>query len=573
MTPVTQLVGQRGRGRCRDVPRPGWRAAVLAAAAVPVLPVAVIAAETLTPSPAVWAQLWDTRLPAMLATTAALLVVVGLGTLALGAGLAWLVTAHDFPGRQTLSWLLVLPIAMPAYILGFVFLALLDHAGPAQTALRTVFGPDVWFPEIRSVLGAGVVLTLTLYPYVYLLARSAIGEHAAATVDVARTLGLSRWRTATRVVLPLARPSLAAGGALVAMETLTDFATVQYFNVETVSVGIYRIWNGMLDRGAASELAGLVLVIALALLAGERLLRGRARYHQSTGGRGVAPARLTGWRGWLATGVCVGVLAAAVGIPTLQLLAWSGLPAWGGQAGLAQGRFVINLANSGLLAAVTAGLCVALALVVAHGTRMAGGSVTRRAARLSMVGYAVPGVILAVGVLVLFTGLDAPMEAVGLPGARPLVTGTLMGVVVAYVARFVAVAYGALDAGTERLSPSMTMSALALRASGTRVLTRVHLPLLRGGLGVAAVLVAIDAIKELPMVLLLRPFGFESLSVRVWTLAGESLWAQAALPALVIVAVSAVPVVVLFRRSTTGPGMPALAAADDSPPPHQAVGR
>lgn len=563
MTPLTHLVGHRGRARSREVPRPGWRAAVLITAGVLVLPVVVVAVEAVTPSPQVWADLWDTLLPEMLATTAALLAAVVLGTLVVGAGLAWLVTAYDFPGQRTLSWLLVLPIAMPAYILGFVFLALLDYAGPVQGALRAVFGAGVWFPDIRSVLGAGIVLTLTLYPYVYLLARSAIQGHAASTVDVARTLGLGRVRTATRIVLPLARPSLAAGVALVAMETLTDFATVQYFNVQTVSVGIYRTWNGLLNREAATELSGLVLVIALALLAGERLLRGRARYHQpGAGGQGVAPTRLSGWRAWLATGTCAAVLAAAIGIPTLQLLVWSGLPRLEGLARLAEPRVLVYLANSGLLAVVTAAVCVVLALVLSHGTRMAGGALTRRAARLSMAGYAVPGVVLAMGVLILFVQLNGPVEALGLPGPRPLVTGTLIGVGFAFVARFIAVAYGALDASVERLSPSMTMSALALQTSGRRVLTRVHLPLMRRGLWVAAVLVAIDAIKELPMVLLLRPFGFESLSVWVFTLAGESLWAEAALPALIIVAVSAVPVFVLFRRSA-GPAGGAVVPASE----------
>lgn len=560
MTPL-QLIGHARRERGRRVPRRGWRAGVVAVAAALILPVAVVAGGALTPSPATWAHLWDTRLPEMLATTGGLLAAVALGTLTLGAGLAWIVTAYEFPGQRTLSWLLVLPIAMPAYVLGFVFLAMFDHAGPVQTGLRAVFGPDAWFPEIRSVAGAAIVLSLTLYPYVYLLARAAIQDHAAATIDVARTLGLGRLRTAARIVLPLARPSLAAGLALAMMETLTDFATVQYFNVQTVSVGVYRIWNGMLDRQAATELAALVLVIALGLLAVERLLRGRARYHdRSASGRGVAPTRLHGWRAWAATGACGAVLAAAFGIPVLRLLAWARLPTIRGLEGAIDERFLVYLANSALLAALTAVVCVSLAVAVAHGTRMADDPLTRRAARLSMAGYAVPGVVVAVGVLSLFVGLDGPLEAIGLPGTRPLVTGTLVGVVYAYVARFVAVAYSTVDASVERLSPSVTMSALALRASTARVLTRVHLPLVRRGIGVAAVLVAIDALKELPMVLLLRPFGFETLSVWVWQLAGESLWQDAALPALVIVAVAAVPVVVLFRRSVGG------TAADDALP-------
>ncbi|MGH4024056.1 MAG: ABC transporter permease, partial [Pseudonocardiaceae bacterium] len=259
--------------------RPGWVALVFAAAVLAVVPVVAVAAGGITPTPAVWAQLWSTVLPGMLASTLALLLAVAMGTLLLGAGLAWLVTAHRFPGSTVFGWLLVLPLAMPAYVLGFVFLSLLDFPGPVQTGLRAMFGPDVWFPEVRSIPAAAVVLSLTLYPYVYLLARSALLEQAPATFDAARTLGAGRGRAAWRVVLPLARPSLAAGLALVMMETLTDFATVQYFNVQTVSVGVYQVWKGQFDRQAATELAGLVLVFALLVIAVERALRGRARYH------------------------------------------------------------------------------------------------------------------------------------------------------------------------------------------------------------------------------------------------------------------------------------------------------
>ena len=535
---------QRARSR-----RPGWALLAGAAAASLVLPVAVVAADGLTPTARIWRQLWSTSLPGMLVTTLVLMIAVALGTLVLGGGLAWLVTAYRFPGRSLFAWTLVLPLAMPAYILGFVFLALLDYPGPIQTALRGLLGPDVWFPEVRSLAGAAVVLTLTLYPYVYLLARSALIEQAPVTYEAARVLGASRLRAAYRVVLPLARPSLAAGVTLVMMETLTDFATVQYFNVQTVSVGVYRVWKGMFERQAATELAALVLVFAVAVIAAERLLRGRARYHQRGGAeRRLEVAPLTGLRGWAASGVCAAVLAAAFVIPLVQLLSWSGAHTVRGIAGVFDARFVTYLANSAFVATFAAAGCVGIALLVTGAARLGGGRLTRMTAQLTTVGYAVPGVVVAIGVLSTFAGLDSLLESAGVPGGTGLVvTGSLVGVMYAYLVRFAALGYSGVDASMQKIAPAMTMSALTLGAGPRQVLRRVHLPLARAGVAVAFVLVLIDAIKELPIVLLLRPFGFTTLSVWVYQLASESRWASAGLPALTIVGAALVPVLVLFR--------------------------
>ncbi len=538
------------RGVLAGRTRPGWVALVVAAAVLAVIPVLAVAAGALTPTTAVWAALWSTVLPEMIASTLALMLAVAAGTLLLGAGLAWLVTAYRFPGSTVFGWLLVLPLAMPAYVLGFVFLSLLDFPGPVQTGLRAMFGPDVWFPEVRSIPGAAVVLSLTLYPYVYLLARSALLEQAPATFDAARTLGAGRSRAAWRVVLPLARPSLAAGLALVMMETLTDFATVQYFNVQTVSVGVYQVWKGQFDRQAATELAGLVLVFALLVIAVERALRGRARYHQRGGaGRGLPAVRLSGARGTAATAACAAVLAAAFVIPVAQLLWWSGADTIRGAAGMLDTRYGSYLLNSLVVGAIAAGCCVAIALVVTHGARMTGGRLTGAAAQLTTVGYAVPGVVVAIGVLIAFAELDEGLEALGVPGGTGLVvTGSVAGIVYAYIVRFLALSYHSVDASFTKISPAMTASALSLGASPARVLRRVHLPLVRTGVGAALVLVLIDSLKELPIVLLLRPFGFTTLSVWVWQLASESRWESAGLPALTIVAAATIPVLLLLRR-------------------------
>jgi iron(III) transport system permease protein len=517
-------------------------------------PVAAVAMGAIVPDTEVWRHLWATRLPEMIATTVGLLVAVAAGTFMLGTGLAWLVSAYSFPGRRALSWLLVLPLAMPSYVLGFVFLALLDFPGPVQTAWRALAGPDAWFPEVRSIPGAALVLSLALYPYVYLLARGALREQAGRTLEAARVLGLSRLRAARRVVLPLARPSIAAGLALVMMETLTDFATVQYFNVQTVSVGVYRVWRGMFDRDAAGELAAVVLLFAVAVLLIERALRGRARFHQS-GGRphGLEAEQLTGWRAWAATATCAGVLLAAFGLPVLQLLAWAWQPAVRSAEPLLDPRFIGYLGNSALLAAIAAGAAVAAGLLVSHASRLSGERRVQRAAQLVTLGYAVPGPVVAVGVLLVLVALDGPVSALGLPGTRALATGTIIGVVYAYVTRFIAVGYNSVDSSFEKVPPSTTMSALTLGAVPRRVLIRVHIPLARAGIGVGLALVAIDALKELPMILLLRPFGFDTLSVWVWQLAAESRWQDAALPALVIVAAATVPVLLLFRSGDRAP--------------------
>lgn len=543
--PAARPAGRRLRGA-----RPGSAALVITVAGLVLIPVVAVTAGLLNPSTSVWRQLWSTVLPGMLGSTLALMLLVAAGTLTLGAGLAWLLTAYRFPGSRVFGWLLVLPLAMPGYILGFVFLALFDYPGPVQSWLRSVFGPDVWFPEVRSVAGAALVLSLTLFPYVYLLARAALVRQAPGTYEAARSLGTGHARAGWRVVLPLARPALAAGLALVMMETLTDFATVSYFNVQTVSVGVYQVWKGQFDRGAATELVGVVLLFALLVIAGERLLRGRARYHQRNGtGRGLPRVRLSGVRAWVATATCLAVLAAGFGLPAAQLAWWAATDVSQGGTALLDPRYLGYLGNSLTLVVSAAVLCAALALLVGHAVRTSGGRVTGAAAQLTSVGYAIPGVVVAIGVLIAFAELDAALEALGVPGGTGLlVTGSVLGIIYAYMVRFLAVAYQGVDASFAAVSPAMTASALSLGAGPARVLGRVHLPLVRTGIGTALVLVAIDVLKELPIVLLLRPFGFDTLSVWTYQLAAESRWQSAALPALTIVAVALIPVLAVIGR-------------------------
>jgi iron(III) transport system permease protein len=527
-----------GRGR------PGWSLAVVVVAALVAVPVAAVVLYAA-----------DGGLPAlpvgigrMVRQTALLLLGVGVGTLLLGCGLAWLTTAYRFPGRDVLVWLLVLPLAMPAYILGFVFLSTFDVAGDLQVWLREMTGTGLEVP-VRGLGGAAVVMSLTLYPYVYLLARTAFAEQTSVTWDAARLLGASRRRAFFGVLLPLARPSLAAGLALVMMEVLTDFATVQYFGVRTVSVGVYSTWRQSYDFASAVQLASFVLLFAVAVLAGERLVRGRARFTQRGGtGGGPQPARLTGPAGWAATGTCLLVLAGGFAVPVVQLLVW-GLRQVAGKGQPVDPRFGGYLVNSVVLALLAAACCVGLAVVIGHALRLGGGRVVRASAQLTTFGYAVPGAVVGIGTLLTLAALDDGLEVLGVPGGTGLlVTGSLAAILFAYVVRFAGPAFQAVDASYTKLRPGLTQSALVLGAGPWRVLTRVHLPLVRPGVGVALVLVAVDAIKELPVVLLLRPFGFTTVSVWVYQLASENLWSLAALPALVIVALATVPVVVLFRQ-------------------------
>ncbi len=526
--------------------RPAWSLLVLVIAALVATPVVAVVVDAV----AAGSIALPRGLGSMVLTTLLLMLGVGVGTLVVGGGLAWLVTAFRFPFRDALLWLLVLPLAMPAYILGFVFLSTFDVSGPVQEALRSVFGADVWIPEVRSLPGAIIVMSLTLYPYVYLLVRAALVEQAPGTYDAARTLGASRARAFWKVLLPLARPSIAAGLALVMMEVLTDFATVQYFGVKTVSVGVYLVWKGTWDFHSATQLSGLVLLFAVAVLAGERLMRGRARYHQKGGrGQGLQPRRLTGWRGWGAT--LLGVLALGTGfvLPVARLLAWAVGDALTDPASFLDPRFVEYLVNSLVVATIAAASCVLLSLAMGHALRLGGGRVVRSAAQLTTFGYAVPGAVIGIGVLIAFAALDSALRALGVPGGTGLVvTGSVIGILYAYVVRFLAPAHQAVDASFTKISPSMTLSAMSLGATPRRILARVHFPLVRSGVAVALVLVMIDAVKELPIVLMLRPFGFTTVSVWVYELASENFWEKAALPALVIVAVAVVPVFFLFRQ-------------------------
>jgi iron(III) transport system permease protein len=525
--------------------RPGWSALVVVVALLVVAPLVAVLADVGTGS---WPTL-PLDLGDMVVTTLLLMSGVAAGTLVLGCGLAWLVTAYTFPLRNVFVWLLVLPLAMPAYILGFVFLATFDAAGPLQGWVRGVLGNDLQV-SLATLPGCVVVMSLTLYPYVYLLARSAFAEQAPTTYDAARVLGASRRRAFFRVLLPLARPSLAAGLALVMMEVLTDFATVQYFGVRTVSVGVYTTWTGTYDFASAAQLASLVMVFAAAVMVGERLMRGRASFTQKGGrGAGLVPTPLPRLKGWLAGLACVAALACSFLVPVARLAWWAWDHAASDAPPALDAGFADAFTNSVVIALLAAAVCVGLALLIGHALRLGGGRLVRSAAQLTTFGYAVPGAVIGIGTLLLFAHADRALEAAGVPGGTGLLlTGSVLGILFAYGVRFLGPAYQAVDASYAKVSASVTQSALSLGAGPLRLLGRVHAPLVRPGVAVALVLVTIDSIKELPLVLLLRPFGFTTVSIWVYQLAKENLWGLCALPALIIVGLAVVPVFILFRQ-------------------------
>jgi iron(III) transport system permease protein len=526
-------------------------------AALLAVPIVAVLASLAHPAADVWAHLWQTQLVGLVVNTLALVAAVGAGTLVLGTALAWLVTAHDFPGRRVFEPALILPLAIPAYVIGFAFLGLFDFAGPVQTGVRAALG--VRLPDIRSGAGVAVVMTLVFYPYVYLLARAAFHEQGAATLETARALGRTRTRALIEVVLPLARPSIVAGTSLAMMEALADFGTVSTFGYRTLTEGVYRVWYGMFDRVAATQLATLLLLVALALLLVERALRGRARFVQSQRrGQGIVPVRLRGVRAALAFAACAAVLGMAFVLPAAQLIVWAaGIGTVDVRAG-----FVTALGSTLALAATAALTAAALALLLAYARRLRPGGVVRFSTHFVAMGYALPGSVIAVGILVPLAWLDhRVVGALAALVGRPLdlvLTGSVAGLLFAYVVRFLAVSFQSLDASLVKIPGTLDDAARSLGAGVGATLRRVHLPMLRGGLATALVIVFVETMKEMPATLLLRPFGLTTLALQVWERTSESLWAEAATPALAIVVAGLVPVYLAMAASRSprraGPG-------------------
>jgi iron(III) transport system permease protein len=503
-----------------------------------------------------WRHLASTVLPEYVASTLWLCAGVGVGAAVVGVSTAWLVTAHEFPGRRLFEWALVLPLAVPAYVMAYTYTDLLQFVGPVQTALRATFGwqaGDYWFPDVRTIGGAITMFVFVLYPYVYLLARAAFLEHASGMTEIGRSLGLGPWRAFFRISLPLARPALSAGVALALMETLADYGAVAYFGVQTFTTGIYRAWFSLGDRTASAQLSTALLGFVVLLLALERLSRGRARFYDTTLGNRPQPGRRLA--GWKAAGVaCLCALPLVIGfvLPAAVLVE---MAITEGNAHLGA-RFFRLARNSFTLAALTSVLAVVVSVLLAFAARTVRSRWPSALNRLVGLGYAAPGSVIAVGVLIPVTRLDHWLAAAleSSFGVRPglLLTGGIAALVYAYLVRFLAVALHTIEASLARITPSMEDAARSLGCDSGTTLRRVHLPLLRGGLLTAGLLVFVDVMKELPATLVMRPFDFDTLATQAYVLASDERLAEASSSALAIVAVGALPLVAISRQIARG---------------------
>ena len=531
----------------------GWLPGVAqVAAAVCLLPMLAVVIAALSGGTETISHLGETVLTRYVSTTLMLVLMVAVGTFAMGVGAAWLVTMTRFPGVRFFEIALVLPLAFPAYVLAYAYTHVLDHPGIVQTLLRdmTGWGPrDYWFPEIRSLGGAAAMLILVLYPYVYLLARAAFLQQSATTFLAARALGSSAWAAFFKISLPLARPAIAGGVLLAVMETIADFGTVAYFGVQTFATGIYTSWFSMADRAAAAQLALCLLSFALLLAMLERMQRGRAQYHDpSRRQQTMEPAQLTRRQSIFAILMCgLPVLFGAV-LPVVVLLNM-GL---GSEQNLLSPRYLGFIQNSLILATVAAVLTVGAAVAIGFYQRLVPGRRSSGSAYVARLGYAVPGGVIAVGLLVPFAAfdnaLDAFMRSTFDVSTGLLVTGSIWLLVAAYMVRFLAAALGAYEGGQALVPANMDSAARSLGQTPGGTLRRVHLPILAPSLLTALLIVFVDVMKELPATLIMRPFNYDTLAVQAYRLASDERLEGAAVPSLVIVAIGLLPVVLICRQ-------------------------
>lgn len=533
-----------------------WLVAALVIAAMVLLPLGAIVWIALTPTGDIWGHLLATVLPGSLQTTLLLMLGVGVTTCITGVLTAWLVTMCNFPGRRLLDWALLVPLAVPTYIVAFAYVEVLDYTGPVQSLLRGVFGfktsRDYWFPEIRSLGGAIFVMGAVLYPYVYLTTRASFLIQSSSTLDVSRTLGASPYGLFFRVALPLARPAIAIGVSLALMECLNDIGAVTFFGVKTLTFSVYDTWLNRSSLGGAAQLALAMLAMVFLLLWLERFGRRKQRF-DSGGSKHRPPTRfdLSGWQSALALILCLAPIFAGFVIPGLLL------------ADRASRRlddvfasgFLQAIWNSFYLASIAALLTVVISIALAYALRINGRGPLKAAVRLASIGYAIPGTVLAIGILVPLAGfdnfLDARMEAWFGIDTGLLLLGSGAGLVYAYVVRFLAVSYGQVEGGFGRITPHLDMAARTLGRNTGQTLTQVHLPILKPVLLSAALLSFVDCMKELPATILLRPFNFETLATTVFEAASREAFEEAALPSLAIVLVGLIPVIYLARSSAT----------------------
>ena len=529
-----------------------WLISAIVITAIVALPVFSVAWLALFPDENIWPHLISTTLPRYISTTLILMAGVSALTLFIGLSTAWAVTMCEFPGRRVFEWALLLPFAVPAYVIAYVYTDLLQYAGPLQGALRDWFGwqsaRDYWFPEIRSLWGATLMLGLVLYPYVYLLARAAFLEQSPSLFSVSRSLGHSAISTFFRVVLPIARPAIAVGLSLVLMETLNDFGTVDFFAVQTLTAGLFDTWMNLGNLGGAAQIAMVMLTFMVILVTLERYSRRRQKQYAARDNRApIHRFTLSRPRQWICVLTCVTPILLGFAIPAVVLLRYAVIyfdQSW-------TTDFLENAFNSLFLSSTAAVATLVIGLILAYSRRLHDTRPMQVMMRLSSLGYAMPGAVLAVGVIVPMAAFDNQVDAVmrewfGVSTGL-LLSGTAFALVFAYTVRFLAVSAGSLESGLQKITPSMDMAARSLGKGTTATLLRVHLPMLRGTMLTAALVVFVDCMKELPATLILRPFNFDTLATHVYQYASDELLGISALPALIIVLAGIIPIILMSR--------------------------
>lgn len=530
-----------------------WSVGAAVIAAVVTVPILAVIWFALTPTENIWPHLMATTFPRYLSNTAILMLSVGALTALVGTGAAWLVTMYRFPGRSVLQWALLMPLAVPAYVGAYALVDFLEYAGPVQTLLREVMGWQTasayWFPEIRTRGAAIIVLSAALYPYVYILARAAFREQSGASFEVARALGAGPFRRFYGVGFPLARPAIAAGVAVVMMETVNDFGTVDYFAVQTLTTGIFSVWLQGGNLGGAAQLASCVLGLIIILVMLEKLSRRKSRFFGAARGlRPVAPALLTGKAGWAAMLLCLVPVLLGFVVPVGVLLTHAFDAAQWVAPGLHRAVF-----HSVAVGGIAASLTVLGGVFMVYGVRLSRSRMPRVLMPMTAIGYAAPGAVLGLGILVPLAAFDNIFADfvvwAGFSDPGLILTGSAAALVLAYVVRFFAIAQGTADAALDRISPSLPMAARSLGKTAGGVLKAVHLPLVRASVGSALLLVFVDCVKELPATLLLRPFNYDTLATRVYAKASLENIAEAAPAALAITVVGMCAVALLARNS------------------------
>ncbi|MEP2784961.1 MAG: iron ABC transporter permease [Pseudoruegeria sp.] len=533
---------------------PPWSAGSLAIAAIVIAPILSVVWIACNPTENIWPHLIATTLPRYLWNTLLLAVSVGLITAIVGAGCAWMVTMYRFPGSRALQWLLLLPLSIPAYIGAYALVDFLEYAGPLQTAMRGIFGwessRDYWFPNVRSRGGAILVLSGALFPYVYLLSRAAFREQSGSAYEVARALGAGPFARFYRLGLPLARPAIAAGAAIAMMETVSDFGTMDYFAVQTLTTGIFSVWLESNNAGGAAQISGVVLLLVLLLVTLEKISRRRSRYYSGARGqRPVEPERLTGWSAKFALLLCAVPFFIGFLFPAAVILdhALANANRWS-DPGLVS-AFVNTLIVGGSAALLT----VIAAVFLVYGVRLSGAKLPRLLLPITTIGYAAPGAVLGVGILIPLAVFDNRLAdgILAITGWDPglMLTGTAFAIIMAYFVRFFAIAQGAVDAGMGRVAPNLPLAARSLGNTAGGALRKVYIPLMRSSVGAALLLVFVDCVKELPATLLLRPFNYSTLATRVYDQASLENLGDASPAATLVIFVGLAAVFFLARTN------------------------